>query len=113
MMAEHGVGALAVVEGDRLVGILSERDIVFRGVGAGEEKGQTLVSEIMTAAPVTVDIEDPISDALAMKLGNAFRHLPVMEEGRLVGLLSYRDIPTEYVILYERFREMSGANSDK
>ncbi len=111
-MASHQVGAVAVVDGEALVGILTERDIVFRGVGRGQDVRSTPAFAIMTRDPVTVDIDDAISDALAAKLGDAFRHLPVMENGQLVGLLSYRDIPAEYVMLFERFREMSTSRAD-
>ena len=109
MMADNKVGAVAVIEGDRLVGILSERDIVFRAVAQGLSADDTTVAEIMTRDPVTVDINDAISDALAAKTGDAFRHVPVTENGTVVGVLSYRDIPAEYVMLFERFREMSSA----
>ncbi|MBR9844264.1 MAG: CBS domain-containing protein [Rhodobacteraceae bacterium] len=112
MMADHKVGALAVVTGDALVGILSERDIVFKGTAAALPSDTTPVSEIMTPDPVTVDIDDKVSDALAAKLGDAFRHLPVMEAGHLAGLLSYRDIPAQYVMMFERFREMATSHAD-
>ena len=112
LMARAGVGAVAVLEGARLVGIVSERDIVFRLVAPGRPAATTPVAEIMTADPVTLDIDDPVSGALAAKLGDAFRHLPVVDSGRVVGVLSYRDIPAEYVMLFERFREMSTARAD-
>lgn len=111
-MAENRVGALAVIRDDALVGILSERDIVFRGVARGLRPEDTEVADVMTMDPVTVDIDDAISDALATKLGDVFRHLPVMEAGRVVGLLSCRDIPPEYLMMFERFREMSSARAD-
>ncbi len=112
LMAAHAVGALAVIEEGRLVGIVSERDIVFRAVGEDLPVQSTSVAAIMTPEPVTVDIDDTISDSLAAKLGDVFRHLPVMENGQAVGLLSYRDIPPEYVMMFERFREMSAAHAD-
>jgi predicted transcriptional regulator len=59
-----------------------------------------------------VNVDDAISDALAAHLGDWFRHLPVMDNGKVVGLLSYRDIPAEYVMMFERFREMSAAKAD-
>ena len=111
-MAANNVGALAVVETGNLAGVLSERDIVFRCVAKGASPDDTAVADVMTRDPVTLDIEESISDALAAKLGDAFRHLPVMEGGRVVGLLSYRDIPAEYLMMYERFREMSSAHAD-
>jgi len=113
LMAEHKIGAVAVIDGGKLAGILSERDIVFRVVGKGLHADATLVADAMTSEPVTVEISEPISDTLALKLGNAFRHLPVMENGRVVGLLSYRDIPPEYVMMFERFREMVSSRADE
>lgn len=112
LMAENGVGAVAVVDGDTLAGILTERDIVFRGVAQGRASAEATAADVMTPDPVAVDIGDAISDALAAKLGDAFRHLPVMEDGTVVGVLSYRDIPPEYVMMFERFREMSTARAD-
>lgn len=112
IMAANSVGALAVIDEDKLVGIVSERDIVFRAVGQNLPADSTSVADIMTPEPVTLDIDDTISDSLAAKLGDVFRHLPVMENGRTVGLLSYRDIPPEYVMMFERFREMSAAHAD-
>ena len=112
LMARARVGAVAVLEGDRLVGIVSERDVVFRLVAVGRSAATTTVAEIMTADPVTLEIDEPVSGALAAKLGDAFRHLPVMDGGRVAGVLSYRDIPAEYVMLFERFREMSTARAD-
>ena len=111
-MAANKVGALAVIDAGELAGVLSERDIVFRCVAKGASPDDTAVADVMTRDPVTLDIEESISDALAAKLGDAFRHLPVMEGGRVVGLLSYRDIPAEYLMMYERFREMSSAHAD-
>ncbi|WP_299354798.1 CBS domain-containing protein [uncultured Shimia sp.] len=111
-MATEKVGAVAVVDEGDLVGIVSERDIVFRGVGQGLASDTATAAEVMTRDPVTVQMDDAISDALAAKLGNKFRHLPVMDGDRLAGLLSYREIPAEYIMLFERFREMSTAHAD-
>lgn len=112
IMATHRVGAVAVMEADRLVGILSERDIVFRGVAQGLPMAETQVDQIMTRDPVTIDIGNAISQALLAKLGDQFRHLPVTENSRAVGVLSYRDIPAEYVMMFERFREMRAPQTD-
>ena len=112
VMAEHAVGAVAVLADEDLVGILTERDIVFRAIAQGLAVHETAAAAVMTSDPVTVEIDDAISDALAAKLGDAFRHLPVMENGRVVGLLSYRDIPPEYVMMFEHFREMASSRAD-
>jgi len=113
LMAEQRVGAVAVVQDDALLGVLSERDIVFRAVAQGLSVDDTEARAVMTPDPVTLDIDAPVSEALARHLGDAFRHLPVLAEGRLVGLLSYRDIPAEYVMMFEHFREMSAARADE
>jgi len=113
LMARHHVGAVAVLTDGALEGILSERDIVFRGLAQGLAVDEATAQDVMTAGPVTVEIDDAISDALMAKLGEAFRHLPVMDGGHIVGLLSYRDIPAEYVMMFERFREMSSSRADE
>lgn len=112
MMMENGVGAVAVLEDGKLVGILTERDIVFRGVGQNLSMDEATAQDIMTPDPVTVQSKDAVSDALAVKLGDRFRHLPVMEGETVVGVISFRDIPAEYVMMFERFREMSTAHAD-
>lgn len=111
-MAAQAVGALVVLEGEVLAGIVSERDLVFRGLAEGLAPDTTPVSAVMTRDPVSIGLHDAIADALKAHLGEDFRHLPVMDGDRVAGLLSYRDIPAEYLMMYERFREMSGAHAD-
>lgn len=113
LMARHRLGALVVLEGGQLAGILSERDIVFRAVAEALPPEATPVAQVMTVDPAVVGIDEPVSKALAAKLGERFRHLPVVEGSEVVGLLSYRDIPAEYVMLFERFREMSSSRADE
>ena len=112
LMAQHHVGAVAVTDNSALLGILSERDIVFRALARDLQADTTTARDVMTADPITVQIDDSFSDALMAKLGENFRHLPVMDGDRVIGLLSYRDIPAEYVMMFERFREMSSARAD-
>lgn len=111
-MSKNVVGAVAVTDDGTLAGILTERDIVFRCIGCGFSVDKMTAAEVMTRDPVSVEIDDAISDALAMKIGGPFRHLPVVEQGKVVGVLSYRDIPAEYAMLFERFREMKSARAD-
>ena len=106
-MMENGVGAVAVIDDGTFAGILTERDIVFRAVAQNLSMDDATAAEIMTKDPITVQSKDAISDALAVKLGDRFRHLPVMEGDTVVGVISFRDIPAEYVMMFERFREMS------
>ena len=104
-MCELNVGALTVLEGDNLVGVLSERDVVRECICHGRSTAETRVAEIMTPDPVTIGAEDPLAEALKRMVQGGFRHLPVIEAGRTVGLLSIRDIPTEYRIMLERYTE--------
>jgi len=89
-MAERGIGAVLVVEGERLLGILSERD-VLRAVAAGREEGAA-VSDWMTRHPDTIEPGDSLEHAGTLMIHGGFRHLPVVEEGRLVGIVSIRDV---------------------
>lgn len=88
-MHERKVGAVVVLEGDRLVGILTERD-VLRAVAT--DRVDAAVSESMTHAPDTVDPTETTGHAAALMIHGGFRHLPVVEGGRLVGIVSIRDL---------------------
>lgn len=99
------VGALAVLEDGRLVGILSERDVIRKCVGRDRRTDETLVSEIMTPDPQTIDVGGSLCEALAAMKAGGFRHMPVTEGGRCVGMLSMREIPTDYRMMHERLRE--------
>lgn len=91
-MAERNVGAVCVLEGDRLVGILSERDIMTRVVAQGRDPKSTRVSEIMTPNPVVVDAGESYENCIRTMKAASFRHLPVVSEGKLLGLVSLRDL---------------------
>lgn len=112
LMAQGNVGAVVVLDDSKLAGIVSERDIICRAVAQDRPLDGTTVAEIMTADPDTVDVDAAVSAAIAKKLGDRFRHLPVLQGNTVVGLLSFRDIPAEYLMLFERFREMSSARAD-
>jgi len=91
MKARH-IGALMVVESDRLVGILSERDVVFRVVAEERDAKTTLVADVMTANPETILPEKPFAHALHIMYEGGFRHVPVVDgNGRAVGMVSARD----------------------
>lgn len=89
-MAERNVGTVLVLDGDRLVGIFTERD-VLRAAAAGWEPS-TPVSRWMTAGPETIDADDTTEQAGTLMIHGGFRHLPVLDEGRVVGILSIRDL---------------------
>jgi CBS domain-containing protein len=89
-MVARGVGAVLVMDGDRLDGILTERDLM-RAV-AGGYSDQALVSEWMTRHPETIDASDATDHAASLMIHGGFRHLPVVEEGRVAGIISIRDL---------------------
>jgi CBS domain-containing protein len=91
MMAEKNIGALPVMEGDRLVGMISERDYARKVILLGRGSRETAVAEIMTTNLKTVALNDSVQDCLQIMTDNRFRHLPVMEEGKLTGLISIGD----------------------
>lgn len=101
-MAEHNVGALVVVEDGALVGILSERDYARKVVLMSRVSQSTPVAEIMTADPVTVTPDSTVGECMQLMTDNRFRHLPVMEDGALVGLVSIGDV-VRAVIEEQRF----------
>jgi CBS domain-containing protein len=90
LMAAENVGALVVVEHERLVGIFTERDIVFRVVAQGLDPSDTPIAEVMTRDVVTVAPGRPFGYALALMHRGGFRHLPVVEDGRPLGIVSAR-----------------------
>jgi CBS domain-containing protein len=90
LMAAKNVGAIMVVEDDRLVGIFTERDVVFRVVARGLDADATRLADVMTRAPRTVDPDKPFGYALLVMQENGFRHLPVMQDGKPIGIVSSR-----------------------
>src|SRR5436190_24281926 len=78
-MARRNVGALLVIEGGRLVGIVTERDVVFRVVARGLDAEATCVEDVMTRDPVTIEADLPLGSALVVMHREGFRHLPVMQ----------------------------------
>jgi CBS domain-containing protein len=96
MMKQENVGIAPVVEGDRLVGTLTDRDIVLRVV-AEEKNPQTVtVRDVASTAPVTVDPQEDLEEALRLMATHQVRRLPVVEEdGRVVGVLAQADVADE------------------
>lgn len=91
LMTERRIGAVLVVEHGRLVGIFSERDMVTRVVTCRRDPLTTVLAEVMTAGPITVASDTPVARALWLMSEGHFRHLPVVDGGHLVGILSLRD----------------------
>jgi len=105
VLNRHNIGAVAVVEDDRLVGILSERDVMRKCIGGNRRTDETPVAEIMTTEPVTIDADASLADAFRVMNDGRFRHLPVTDQGRMIAMLSIRDIPTRYRLMAERYAE--------
>ena len=91
LMKKHVVGALLIVDHDHLVGIFTERDVVFRVIAADKDPKTTRVAAAMTKKPRTIDPDRPIGHALHMMFEGGFRHVPVVEDGRPIGMISTRD----------------------
>ncbi|MBV8194371.1 MAG: citrate synthase [Candidatus Dormibacteraeota bacterium] len=92
VLDEHKVGAAAVLDDSgQLIGMVSERDLL-RSVGHGIEPASTSVAEVMTRDPFTLSVDDPVSKGLEIFRGHRFRHLPVMDNGRVAGILSIRHV---------------------
>ena len=91
LMKEKGKGALLVVEASRLSGIFTERDALFRVIAAGRDPATTLLADVMTPQPQTIHPDEPFVKALRVMHKRGFRHLPVVEHGRPLGVVSARD----------------------
>lgn len=91
-MAERSVGAVSVLEAGRLTGIFSERDLLRRVVGPGRDPAATPLSEVITREVLTADAGDNPADCLKRMREARIRHLPVFSEGRLLGLVTMRDL---------------------
>ena len=91
LMADKNVGAVMVVENEHLVGIFTERDAVFRVMAHGLDAKTTKLADVMTSEPQTVDPDKSFGYALLMMHENGFRHVPVLENGKPVGIVSSRN----------------------
>jgi CBS domain-containing protein len=100
-MCERKVGAVLITADGALQGIFTERDLMHRIVAAGRDPDHTHLAEVMTADPDTVDAEVRAVDALALMSARGYRHLPVLENGRLVGIVSRRDFLGEEIARVE------------
>jgi CBS domain-containing protein len=107
-MAARGAGAVLVVEGAQLVGIFTERDVVFRVVARGLDPETTPIGQVMTASPKTIEPDKAFGLAMVVMHENGFRHLPVVEGGVPIGIVSSRsalDPDLEEFVSEERRRK--------
>ena len=107
LMNSHNVGAILVVEGDKLVGVFTERDALFRVVAEERDANTTQLGAVMTRNPRTIEADSLFTLALQMMYEGGFRNVPVVENGRPVGLVSARDAlgPELKDFVYEMLRQ--------
>jgi CBS domain-containing protein len=97
LMARHNTGALMVVSGSRVEGILSERDCIRKVDIAGKSSKTTKVSEIMTSKVIYIEASQPLEECMALMIDKNIRHLPVYDGKEFLGLISVRDVLKEVV----------------
>jgi CBS domain-containing protein len=91
MMADAGGGVVLVMDGDRLAGIFTSRDAAMRVLAAGRDAALTSLADVMTGSPITVSPDQPFGYALQLMQMHGVRHLPVVENGRPVGVVTTRN----------------------
>jgi CBS domain-containing protein len=91
-MSEHKVGAVPVLDGDRLVGIFSERDLMVRCVAGRLDLEKTKIDDVMTKRVIIMEAPDSCEECLQIMNQERVRHIPVREEDKLIGMVSMRDI---------------------
>ena len=97
LMAQHNTGALMVVNGKKVEGILSERDCVRKVELLGKTAKGTTVGEVMTDKVIYVEASQPLEECMALMIDKNIRHLPVFDDKELLGLISVRDVLREMV----------------
>ena len=95
LMKQEDVGSVSVVDGDRLVGVLTDRDIVVRGIADGSDPNAVQVGAIASRDVVTVRSDDDLDEALRLMAQHQVRRLPVVDDGQLVGVVATADVAQE------------------
>ena len=100
MMAEYNIGSIIIIKDKKPIGIFSERDLVKRVVALGKDPDKVLVGEVMTRDLISIDAEDSVGHAYHIFVKNNVRHAPVVKSGKLLGIVSQRDLAK---VIDERF----------
>lgn len=98
MMAEKNIGSIVVADNERFLGILTERDYSRKVILMGRHSSDTPVSEIMSADFPSVTLTDTVAHCMQLMSARHIRYLPVMEEGKLAGIISMNDVVTETIL---------------
>ncbi len=102
MMAKHGIGAVLVIDDNRLSGILSERDYARKVILENQSSSTTRVGDIMTRNPITTSRDNTVSECMSLMTDKDFRHLPVVENEQVIGMISIGDL-VKAVIKEQKF----------
>ena len=107
LMKENHVGAIMVVEDGKLAGVFTERDALFGVIAEGRDVQTAQLADVMTRSPQTIHPDKPFPDALHVMYEGGFRHVPVVEDGRPIGMISARDAlgPELEDFIYELLRQ--------
>ncbi|OYZ09401.1 MAG: histidine kinase [Methylophilales bacterium 16-45-7] len=97
ILAEYKIGALAVIDNEQLVGIFSERDYAREVILKGRSSRTTMISEVMTAKVITANPNDLVDSAMHTMSDKRIRHLPIVEDGKILGMLSVGDLLKETI----------------
>jgi CBS domain-containing protein len=106
LMSRARVGCIPVLEGDRLVGVFSERDLMTRVVVEGKDPHRTIVSAVMTSEVITARLDDRVEHCLDKMRSCGCRHLPVVADGRVIAMISMRDLMRDEI--EEQVEEIRG-----
>lgn len=101
LMSEHNIGALPVVENDQLVGIFSERDYARKVILKGKSSHDTLIEDLMTSKVFYLKPERTLEDCMDMMTDKHIRHLPVLDHGQLIGIITIGDV-VKYMIKHQK-----------
>jgi CBS domain-containing protein len=97
-MAEHVCGSILVMQDDTLLGIFTERDLLMRVAAAGRDLDRTPIGEVMTREPDTIGVDEPVAEAIRRMDEFSYRYLPVIKDGKVIGVISTRHLPFGEVV---------------
>lgn len=96
-MRDNRVRSVLVIDDDQLTGIITQGDCAIKVLLPGLDAGKTIVSQAMTRSPMTVKPDDPIEACMGLMVSRGFRHLPVLNEGKVVGVISIGDVVKDMI----------------